>query len=87
MNDPAMHARPKTLRNVCDFSPWVENAIKLLIVYSVVMYFLEIDIEKSPDSTHGKRCGYGRKELLHCSLRLSSRYDCELGEATTLTRD
>ncbi|MCA9124287.1 MAG: ion transporter [Planctomycetaceae bacterium] len=53
MNDPAMHARPKTLRNVCDFSPWVENAIKLLIVYSVVMYFLEIDIEKSPDSTHG----------------------------------
>lgn len=36
-----------------DFESWVENALKVLIVYSVSMYIFEIDLEKSPDSTQG----------------------------------
>lgn len=36
-----------------EFPPYVEHGLKLLIVYSVAMYILEIDIEQSLDSTRG----------------------------------
>ena len=53
MSENSHHDKSVANQRTTDFPPLVENAIKLLIVYSVTMYFLEIDVEQSADSTQG----------------------------------